>query len=181
MKPSLPRRSCSLLVAAALALGALAGCDKTADEDDAPPTRQAEATPTLAPDRNGRKALSAYNAVSNYLKEQDPGLREHLQKAASHFVKDKDKWRERLQNRQRDLQPKIARLREQLAKADGQTADALHRLKQELASLESQRAEAEHKLSQLESITSDTWKSFREQLADDGEPAGSPTPGNSRE
>ena len=175
MTPSSPRRPFSLLAAAFLALAVLSGCDKPADEEDVvAPGPQAEATPTPAPaaqgsDRAGRKALSAYTAVSGYLKDQDPDLREHLQKAASKFVKDKDKWRERLADRQRDLEPKITRLRDQLTKADGQSGEALRNLRQELSSLESQRADADHKLSELESVTSDTWKSFRDRLAMDGD------------
>ncbi len=161
----------------------MAGCEKPADEEDtAAPVHQVEATPSpspvqTGPERTGRRALSAYNAVSEYLKDQDPNLREHLRKAASKFVKDKDTWRERLALRQRELQPKIAHLREQLTKADGQTGEALRNLKQELSSLESQRADAERKLSELESVTSDTWKSFRDRLtADDDEKPATPTP-----
>ncbi len=175
MTPSFPRRSFSLLAAASFALALLSGCEKSVDEEDvAASGPRVEATPTPAPaapgsDRVGRKALSAYSAVSAYLKDQDPDLREHLQKAASKFVKDKDKWRERLAGRQRDLQPKITRLRDQLTKAEGQSGDALRNLRQELSSLESQRAEADRKLTELESITSDTWKSFRDRLAVDGD------------
>ena len=149
----------------------LSGCSKSADDEDTlPPGRQAEATPTPAPvsegsDRTGHKVMSAYNAVSEYLKDQDPDLRVHLQKAAAKFVKDKDKWRQRLASRQRELQPKIARLREQLTKAEGQSAEALRDLRQELSGLESQR------------ITSDTWSSFRDRLATAGEASPSPTPG----
>ena len=175
MTPSSPRRSFSLLAASFLTLTLLAGCDKSADEEDviaAGP--RAEATPTPTPaaqgsDRMGRKALSAYTAVSDYLKDQDPDLREHLQKAAAKFVKDKDKWRERLADRQRDLQPKITRLRDQLTRTEGQSGEALRNLRQELSSLESQRADADRKLSELESVTSDTWKSFRDRLAMDGD------------
>lgn len=177
MTPPLARQSFPLLAAASLALLLLAGCDKNADEDDGP-TNTVAATPTPVPvgsQRSGRKALSAYNAVSEYLKDQDPGLREHFQKAAAKFVQDKDKWRERLQNRQRELQPKITRLREQLTRAEGKSSDALRGLRQELANLESQGADADRKLTELESITSDTWKSFRDRLADE-DATPSPTP-----
>ena len=181
MTPSLPRRSFPLLAAASLTFVLLAGCNKPADEDDdVPRGHQAVATPSPVPegsDRQCRKVLSAYNAVSEYLKDQDPNLREHLQKAATKFVKDKDKWRDRLASRQRELQPKIARLREQLTRAEGKSADALHSLRQELAGLETQRADAEHKLSELESITSETWKSFRDRLGSDDIAEASPTPG----
>ena len=183
MTPSPPRRSFLLLAAMTFALSLLSGCDRSADEDDAvPPEHPAKAAPSPSPvsdgaGRTGRKALSAYNAVSEYLKDQDPGLREHLQKAASKFVRDKDTWRDRLASRERDLQPKITRLRDQLTKADGQSGDALRNLRQELSSLESQRADADRKLSEIESVTSETWKSFRDRLAsDDDDRPPSPTP-----
>lgn len=183
MTPSFPRRSFPLLAAASLALSLLCGCNKPADEEDVvPPGRQTVAAPTPSPvsegsERQGRKALSAYNAVSEYLKDQDPNLREHLQKAAAKFVRDKEKWRDRLASRQRELQPKIARLREQLTKAEGKSTEALHNLRQELSGLESQRADADRKLSELESITSETWKSFQERLgSDDNGTSASPTP-----
>ncbi len=184
MTPSLPRWPFPLLAAATLALSLLAGCEKSADEEEdaVPSSQHAQATPSPSPvlecaEKTGRKALSAYNAVSAYLKDQDPNLREHLQKAASKFVKDKDKWRERLAVRQRELQPKIARLREQLTRAEGQSGEALRSLKQELSSLESQRADADRKLTELESVTSDTWKSFRDRLGSDDDAPASPTPG----
>ena len=178
MTPSPFRWPFPLLAVATLALLLLSGCEKSADEEDdaVPSSHRAEATPSPSPvlesaERTGRKALSAYNAVSAYLKDQDPNLREHLQKAASKFVNDKDKWRERLSVRQRELQPKIARLREQLTKAEGQSGEALRGLKQELSSLESQRADADRKLTELESITSDTWKSFHDRVTADEKPA----------
>jgi len=183
MTPSLPRRPYSLVAATFFALSLLAGCEKSGDEEDVtPPTHHAAATPTPAPvaqssDRACRKALSAYNAVSNYLKAEDPNLREHLQKAASKFVDDKDKWRERLAKRQHELQPKIARLREQLTKAEGQSAEALRNLRQQLATLETERADAEHKLSELESVTTDAWNSVRDGLAGNDASPASPAPG----
>ena len=179
MTPSLPHRSFIVLAAAALAMAMLAGCEKNADEDDGPSVAAA-ATPTPAPvgsERTGRKALSAYNAVNEYLKGQDPGLSERFQKAAAKFVDDKDKWRERLKARQHELQARAAHLRDQLTKADGKSADALKALQQELSNLESQGADADRKLSELESITSETWKSFRDRLASDDDAVATPKPG----
>ena len=177
MMPSSPRRPLVLLVAASLAFS-LAGCDKPAPEDALPPLAKTETTklpsPSPTPDRTGRKALSAYNAVSEYLKDQDPDLGEKLQTAATRFVRDKDKWRGRLKDRQRELQPRIARARDQITKAQGKSVDALHNLQKELATLESQRNDAERKLAELESITSDTWKSFRDRLNLGDDPAPSP-------
>ena len=177
MKPSRHRRSLCLAVAASLALG-LAGCNKPADEDASPGESLAAVAqtpaPTATPDRAGRKALGAYNAVSQYLKEQDPEMRDKLHRAAERFVHDKDKWRSRLQDRQRTLQPRIAQAHAQLSRAEGKSADALRNIRQELASLESQRAEAEHRLAELDSITSETWKSFRDRLKLEDEPAALP-------
>ncbi len=177
MMPSSPRRPLPLLVAAAFAL-CLTGCEKPPEDEPAPPRVGAETTrlpspsPEGVPDRTGRKALSAFNAVSGYLKDQDPDLRVKFQKAAERFARDKDKWRARLKDRQRELQPRIARMHEQLSRAEGKSADALRGLRQELASLESQRNDAERKLAELESITDDTWKAFRDQLnLDDPTPA----------
>ena len=173
-----PFRHCRpLLLAAAVSLGfGLMGCNKPADEDTAPTEGVAEATPTPVPDRTGRKALGAYSAVSQYLKDQDPELRDKLHKAAERFVHDKDKWRTRLQNQQRNLQPRIAQARAQLARVDSKSAETLRTVRQELASLESQHAEAEHRLAELDAVTSDTWKSFRDRLKLDDEPAASPSP-----
>ena len=124
---------------------------------------------------SGRKALSAFNAVSEYLRDQDPDLRGKLQKAAERFARDKDRLRARLKDRQRELQPRIVRLHDQLVRAEGKSADTLRNLRQELAGLESQRNDAEHRLAELESITDDTWKAFREKLRIDEEPTPSPT------
>ena len=178
MKPPRLRLPLFLAAAASLAL-ALGGCNKPADEDASPAESlaEAQATPTPAPDRTGRKALGAYNAVNQYLKEQDPELREKLHRAAERFVHDKDKWRSRLQDRQRTLQPRIAQARAQLAHAESKSGDVLHRVRQELAGLESQRADAEHRLAELDTVTSETWKAFRDRLKlDDESPAASPTP-----
>ena len=174
MQPSRLRRPL-LLAVVSLAFG-LAGCNKPTDEDASPTENliAAQPSPTPVPDRTGRKALGAYNAVSQYLKEQDPELRDKLHRAAERFVKDKDKWRSRLQNQQRSLQPRIAQARAQLTRVEGKSTEALRNIRQELASLESQHAEADRRLSELDSITSDTWKSFRERLKLDDEPTASP-------
>ncbi len=178
MKPFRHRRL--LLLAAAVSLGfGLMGCNKPADEDAAPTEGVAEASPPPTPvsDRTGRKALGAYSAVSQYLKDQDPELREKLHKAAERFVHDKDKWRTRLQDQQRNLQPRIAQARAQLAHMDSKSAETLRTVRQELASLESQHAEAERRLAELDTITSETWKSFRDGLKLDEATAASPVPG----
>ena len=178
MKPFCLRQPLLLAcVAASLAFG-LGGCNKPADEDASPSELLAAAqpSPTPVPDRTGRKALGAYNAVNQYLKDQDPDLCDKLHKAAERFVHDKDKWRSRLQDRQRTLQPRIAQARAQLTRLEGKSSEALRNIRQELTTLESQHAEAEHRLAELDSITSDTWKSFRDRLKLDDEPAASPTP-----
>ena len=179
MKPFRHHRP--LLFAAVVSLGfGLAGCSKPADEDAAPTESLVEETPmpTPVPDRTGRKALGAYSAVSQYLKDQDPELRDKLHKAAERFVHDKDKWRTRLQDRQHNLQPRIAQARAQLTRAEGKSAETLRTVRQELASLESQHAEAERRLAELDTVTSDTWKSFRDCLKLEDEPAASPSPAN---
>ncbi len=176
MQPTRLRRPL-LLAVVSLAFG-FASCNKPADEDAAPTENltAAQPSPTPAPDHNGRKALGAYNAVSQYLKEQDPELRDKLHKAAERFVHDKDKWRSRLQDRQRSLQPRIAQARAQLARMDSKSTEALRNVRQELASLASQHAEADRRLSELDSITTDTWKSFRDRLKLEDEPPASPSP-----
>lgn len=178
MKPFRLRRPLLVCAAVSLACG-LGGCNKPADEDASPSELLAAAQPSPTPaasDRTGRKALGAYNAVNQYLKDQDPDLCDKLHKAAERFVKDKDKWRSRLQERQHSLQPRIAQARAQLARLDGKSSEALRNIRQEITTLESQHNEAEHRLAELDAITSDTWKSFRDRLRLDDEPAASPTP-----
>ena len=149
-----------LAVALALALGfCLPGCEKP-DPSPKPPT-QAKASPTpkdeldAGTNRLKKKAVGAIIAVENFFGRENPKQHEKL-------VRDKAKWREKLRQDQKELQPQIDRLKEQIGKLDTDKTRA--ELRTELAKLEDQSKNANKKIVELEAAGQDAWKSFKAQL-----------------
>ncbi len=158
-----------LAPASFLAATALAGCVK-----QPPPVVRAQATPTPAvvdegvdttTERMKRKTGEAAAAINDYLKINQPKLREKFQKLGDKFTKDKDVWRQKLLREKDDLAPQIAALKDKAREMDPKARAAID---QQTAALELQSQGADQKLSELEAATADGWKQFKQKLkADD--------------
>ena len=177
MKP-FPRTG--LLACLALPLG-LASCNKPAEEK--PPIVQPTPTPTAATSatsatgdnkdfsaRNIRhKADQAAVALEKFLKDQDPKLRDKVQrladKVSDKLGKDKDHWREKLEEKRRELQPQIAQLKQQMGAADGDKNK--DKLRDALSKLEGKSQDTDKKLAELEAAGADAWGQFKAQLKKD--------------
>lgn len=159
----------------ALPLG-WAGCGKP--EPEAPPIAQPTPTPKTASDdadkdfsaKNIRhKADQAANSLEKFLKDQDPKLREKVQRLADRVSdklgKDKNHWREKLEEQRRALGPQIKQLKQQLGQVDGDKNK--EKLKDALSKLQGKSADTDKKLAELESIGADAWKQFKARLKED--------------
>ena len=176
-------RKALLALAAACGVGmCLCACGKRASD---PSSRRADGSPSPRPkseldagtDRMAKRTEEAIASVDGYLKEQNPKLREKFRKAAEKMTRDKDKWRERLQAKQKELSPQIDRLREQIGKVDDQTKA---KLGAELARLQDQSTTTDQKLAELETVGKEAWQNFKAKLKTEQEQAkkaaASPTP-----
>ena len=115
------------------------------------------------------KADQAANALGRFLKDQDPKLRDKVQrladKVSDKLGKDKDHWREKLESERRQLLPQIEQLKEQLGQTDGDKNK--EKLKDALSKLEGKSEDTDKKLSELETAGADAWKQFKAQLKED--------------
>ena len=175
MKPSL---FLHLLVCLAVPLG-MAGCGKS-NPDTAPvvqptPTPQSTASASADNDKDfsakniRHKADQAANSLEKFLQGQDPKLRAKVQhladKVSDKLGKDKDHWREKLEQQRKALMPQIEQLKQQLGQADGDKNK--EKLKNALSKLEDKSQDTDKKLAELESAGLDAWKQFKAQLKED--------------
>ena len=171
----LPRTG--LLACLALPLG-LAGCGKP--DAEKPPVAQPTPSPTVATSSvDDHKDFSAKNirhkadqaavALEKFLKDQDPKLRDKVQrladKVSDKFGKDKDHWREKLEEKRRELQPQIEQLKQQMGQADGDKNK--DKLRDALTKLEGRSQDTDKKLAELESAGVDAWGQFKAELKKD--------------
>ena len=170
----LPRTG--VLVCLALPLG-LAGCGK--HDAAQPPIAQPSPSPTVATTSTDNKDFSAKNirhkadqaavALEKFLKDQDPKLRDKFQrladKVSDKLGKDKDHWREKLEEKRRELQPQIAQLKQQMGAADGDKNK--DKLRDALSKLEGRSQDTDKKLAELEAAGADAWGQFKAQLKKD--------------
>ena len=138
-----------------------------------PPAVRAEATPTpaavdegvdLTAERMRRKTGEAAAAINDYLKANEPRLRQKFQKIGDKFTRDKDVWRQKLLQEKENLQPQIDQLKAKASQLDPKARAAID---QQTASLEQQSRAADEKLAELESATADGWKAFKSKLKDE--------------
>ena len=162
-----------LAAAAILALCLpLCGCEKP---DPAPTSQKhTKASPTpkdeldAGTDRLQRKTAGAIAALENFFFVSDhPKQREKL-------ARDKARWREKLRQDQKDLQPQIDRLKEQLGRLD--TEKTRDELRAELARLEDQSKNADKRVAELEAAGQDAWKSFKARLQAEEAKNATPSP-----
>ncbi len=162
-----------LLVCLALSL-CLVGCGKS----DPEPTLQTKATPTPETVDNSKdfsaksirhKADQAANSLEKFLKDQDPKLRNKVQhladKVSDKLGKDKNHWREKLEEQRHALLPQIEQLKTQLGQVDGDNNK--RKLKDALSKLEGKSGDTDKKLAELESAGADAWAQFKAQLKED--------------
>ncbi len=165
----------NLLLGLTLPLG-LAGCGKP--EPEKAPLVQPTPAPKAASNDDGKefsakdirhKADQAANSLEKFLKDQDPKLRDKVQrladKVSDKLGKDKDRWREKLQEKRRELQPQIEQLREQLGQVAGDKNK--EKLKDALSKLEGKSQDADKKLAELETAGADAWRQFKAQWKED--------------
>ena len=173
----------NLLIAGALACLAfcLAGCGKS---DPAP---AAEATPSPTPKvadnkdfsaKNIRhKADQAANSLEKFLRDQDPKLRTKVERLANKVSdklgQDKDHWREKLEQKRRELMPQIENLKQKLGEVDGDKNK--DKLRDALSKLQGKSEDTDKKLAELEAAGADAWKQFKAQLKE-ADVAGDNTP-----
>ena len=165
----------NLLASLALPL-CLVGCGKS----DPEPASQTQTTPTPTPEaidsskdfsaKNIRhKADQAANSLEKFLKDQDPKLRDKVQrladKVSDKLGKDKNHWREKLEEQRRALLPQIEQLKTQLGQIDGDKNK--QKLKDALSKLEDKSGDTDKKLAELESAGADAWAQFKAQLKED--------------
>lgn len=158
-----------------LSLG-LAGCGKS----DPEPSTEAKATPSPTPavadegkdfsaSNIRHKADQMANSLEKILKDQDPKLRDKVQrladKVSDKLGKDKNHWREKLLDKRRDLMPQIEQLKQQL----GQVANDKNKdkLRDALSRLEGKSQDTDKKLAELEAAGADAWKQFKARLKED--------------
>ncbi len=154
----------------------LSGCGKS----DPAPTSLTQATPTPTPvatddakdfsAKNVRhKADQAANSLEKFLKDQDPKLRDKVQrladKVSDKLGKDKNHWREKLEEKRRELGPQIEQLKEQLGQVDGDKNK--QKLKEALSKLEDKSGDTDKKLAELEAAGADAWSQFKATLKED--------------
>ena len=164
------------LLAVALACGVcLSACD---DQNSAPPRSRAKSTPLpkdeldAGTNRLKAKTESTLAAVENYFVGQSPKARKEWRRTEEKFIRDKAKWREKLVQEQKDLQPQIDRLKEQLEKLD--TSKNRDQLRAELSRLQDRSKETDRLRSKLEAAGRDIWHEFKAELT--AQEAGSGTP-----
>ncbi len=160
----------------ALPFCVLVGCGKS----DPEPLLQAKATPTPTPvpvdegkdfsAKNVRhKADQVANSLEKFLKDQNPKLRDKVQrladKVSDKLGKDKNHWREKLEEQRRALMPQIEQLKAQLGQVDGDKNK--QKLKDALSKLENKSGDTDKKLAELETAGADAWKQFKAQLQED--------------
>ena len=154
------------LLAVALAFGiCLPACEK---QD--PTSAQARAKSTPLPkdeldagtNRLKTKAEGTIAAVENYLVGHSPKVRKELRRTEEKFTRDKAKWREKLMQEQKDLQPQIDRLKEQLEKVD--TTRNREQVRDELARLQAKSKETDKLRLELEAAGKDVWHEFKAEL-----------------
>ena len=166
------------LLAVALACGiCLSACD---EQNPAPPRSRAKSTPPpkdeldAGTNRLKAKTESTLAAVENYLVGQSPKARKELRRAEEKFTRDKAKWREKLAQEQKDLQPQIARLQEQIDKVD--TSKNRDQLREELGRLQDRSKEMDRLRAKLEAAGRDIWHEFKAELTTQEAGNSTPTP-----
>ena len=155
----------------------MAGCGKP-EPQETPPVAQPTPAPRAASKDDGKdfsarnirhKADQAADSLEKFLQDQDPKLREKVQrladKVSDKLGKDKDHWREKLEEQRRRLMPQIEQLKAQLGQTNGdknkeKLADALTRL-------EGKSADTDKKIAELETAGADAWKQFKARLKED--------------
>ena len=161
----------------AVLLLSLAGCGKP--EPQTPPVVQPTPTPKADASTDDNKDFSAKNirhkadqaanSLERFLQSQDPKLRDKVQrladKVSDKLGKDKDHWREKLEEKRRELMPQIEQLKQQLGQSDGDRNK--EKLKDALSKLEGKSQDTDKKLSELETAGADAWKQFKAQLKED--------------
>ncbi len=173
----------------------LAGCGKS----DPEPVAEATPSPTpLAKDNQDfsakairHKADQAASSLEKFLRDQDPKLRTKVERLANKVSdklgQDKDHWREKLEQKRRELLPRIKELQEKLGEADNDQNK--EKLRNALSKLQGKSEDTDKKLAELEAAGLDVWKQFKAQLKeadakedntpptdDDGRPTPSPRP-----
>ncbi len=163
---------CHFATAVAVALGfSLPACGRSGSDKTPPAQASASPTPKDELDKGANrlktKAQGAFAAVENYLLRQNPKLREK-------FDRDRAKWRDKLQQQQKDLQPQIDHLKDQLEHVDSTaTREQLHG---DLARLEAESKRTEQRLTELEAASQEAWKSFKQRLREDQSSHVTPSP-----
>ena len=154
------------LLAVTLAFGiCLSACD---EPNAAPPRSRAKSTPApkdeldAGTNRLKAKTESTLAAVENYLVGQSPKARKEWRRTEEKFARDKAKWREKLVQEQKDLQPQIERLKEQLGKVD--TGTNRDQLRAELSRLQERSKETDRLRVELEAAGRDIWHEFKAEL-----------------
>lgn len=169
------RRNASALCALALLAACLPGCERHSAE---PPASQPP-TPTPVPadaaaERMKSKTGDALAATGDFVKEKGGQVKSSLGELADQFSKEKDSYRQKLEQEQRDLAPQIDALKERAARA-GDTVRA--EFNAQAAALEGQRQRAGQRLDQLKGATREGWESFKDRWrAEDTSPSKSPAP-----
>ena len=170
---------CPLAAAVAFACGiCLPACEKP--EPSSRSQARAAASPTpkdeldAGTSRLKTKAAGAIAAVENYLVGQSPKARKEVRRAEEKFTRDKAKWREKLVQEQKDLQPQIERLKEQLGKLD--TGKNRDRLSDDLARLQDQSKQTNKLLVELEATGRDVWHDFKAEVTTEEVAHSSPSP-----
>ncbi len=155
----------------------LTGCGKS--DPETPPITQETPSPTAAASTDDGKDFSAKNirhkadqaanSLEKFLKDQDPRLRDKVErfadKVSDKLGKDKNHWREKLEEKRRQLMPQIEQLKGQLSETGGDKNK--EKLKDALSKLEGKSEDTDKKLAELETAGADAWKQFKTRLKED--------------
>ena len=137
----------------------LAACDHPTVKvtEAAQPTASPSPVDTTA-ERMRAKNREAARATGDYLKERGDELKANLQKAGDQLGMDKEVWRQQLEEKKRQYQPRIDALKRKAAAAGEQAKPDYDR---QIARLEVQRQKADEKLAQLKAASGDAWEAFK--------------------